>query len=204
MTTSATQATPAVFIVLAGPAGSGKSTLCDRLVAEVSGFSRVVTATTRPPREGEVDGVHYHFLSPEGFDEKLEKDAFLEWAWVHKKHRYGTLTEAVLGPLSQGSSLVINVDVQGVENFRKAALKMPLLARHLCTVFIDVPIDTLRDRLAVRATDSEEEVNRRMQTAEAELREKHRFDHLITSADRDSDFAQLLEILSRARAKAAS
>jgi len=87
-----------VLLVLAGPAGSGKSTLCDRMVAEVPGFSRVVTTTTRPPRPGEVDGVHYHFLTPEQFDEKVAAKQLLEWAWVHKKNRYGTLASSVLSP----------------------------------------------------------------------------------------------------------
>ena len=80
-----------VFLVLAGPAGSGKTTLCERMVAEVPGFSRVITATTRPPRPGETDGVHYHFLTAEQFDAKVAAGAFLEWAWVHQKNRYGTL-----------------------------------------------------------------------------------------------------------------
>ncbi len=82
-----------VLLVVAGPAGSGKSTLCDRLVQEIPGFARVVTTTTRAPRPGEVDGVHYHFLSADQFDAKLAENAFLEWAWVHGKRRYGTLAQ---------------------------------------------------------------------------------------------------------------
>ncbi len=195
---------PAVLMVLAGPAGSGKTTLCDRVVAEVPGFSRVVTATTRPPREGEVNGVSYHFLSGEDFDARVNAGAFLEWAWVHRKHRYGTLSEAILGPLSTGRSLIINVDVQGVENFRRAAALNPLLNSRMTTVFIDVPIEELRVRLAGRGTDGEEEINRRMQTAEHEYRAKHLFDHLITSSDRESDFRALLAILEKARLKAAA
>ena len=80
-----------MLLVLAGPAGSGKSTLCDRLVAAGMGFSRVVTSTTRSPRQGEVDGVHYHFFTPGEFDSRLAAGEFLEWAWVHGKRRYGTL-----------------------------------------------------------------------------------------------------------------
>ena len=95
-----------VLLVLAGPAGSGKSTLCDRMVAEVPDFHRVVTATTREPRAGEINGVHYHFLTPEDFDARVAAGAFLEWAWVHKKNRYGTLAADVVGPISMRSVLI--------------------------------------------------------------------------------------------------
>lgn len=191
-------AAPAVLLVLAGPAGSGKTTLCERLVAEVPGFTRVITSTTRDPRPGEVNGVHYHFFSPAEFDEKVAAGAFLEWAWVHKKNRYGTLASSVLEPLAAGRSLVMNVDVQGVENFRRAAAENPVLARHFTDIFIDVPIPELRLRLGGRG-ESEAEIAHRMQTAETELREKHRFSHLIVSRDREHDFAALLAILATAR-----
>ncbi len=194
--------TPAVLLVLAGPAGSGKTTLCERLVAEVPGFTRVVTSTTRDPRPGEVNGVHYHFFSPSEFDAKVAGDAFLEWAWVHKKNRYGTLASSVLDPLAAGQSLVMNVDVQGVENFRRAAARNPVLARHFTDIFIDVPIPELRQRLGCRG-ESEAEITHRMQTAEIELREKHLFSHVIVSRDREHDFAALLAILETARHRVA-
>lgn len=183
-----------VLLVLAGPAGSGKSTLCERMVAEVPGFSRVVTSTTRAPRPGEQDGIHYHFLSSAQFDAKVEAGEFLEWAWVHQKNRYGTLASSVLTPLSQGHSLMINVDVQGVENFRMAARANPLLARHMATVFINVPMDELRKRMELRGQDSDEEIARRMGTAERELREMDRFDYVIQSTTRERDFKALRSI----------
>jgi guanylate kinase len=192
-----------VLIVLAGPAGSGKTTLCDRMVAEVPGFSRVVTTTTREPRPGEVNGVHYHFLTPEQFDVKIAAGAFLEWAWVHKKNRYGTLAADVLGPLSEGRSLIINVDVQGVENFRRAAEQNALLARHLATVFINVPLAELRARMVARGQDSEAEIERRMQTAELELREAEKFSFQIHSSSREADFAALLTIWREVAARVA-
>ena len=110
-----------LLLILAGPAGSGKSTLCERLVAAGLGFSRVITSTTRAPRPGEVNGVHYHFLTPAQFDEKITAGAFLEWARVHGERRYGTLAASVLQPLTTGQNLVINLDVQGVASVCRAA-----------------------------------------------------------------------------------
>lgn len=180
-------------MVLAGPAGSGKTTLCERMVAEAPDFSRVVTSTTREPRPGEVNGRDYHFFSSDEFDRRVAADEFLEWAWVHRKNRYGTLASSVLDPLTAGRSLIINVDVQGVENFRNAAAANPLLASHLCTIYIDVPIPELRVRLAGRG-DSEAEIERRMITAEKEQQERDKFDHVITSASKEADFAALFAI----------
>ena len=197
-----TSSTP-VLLVLAGPAGSGKTTLCERMVAEIPGFTRVITSTTRDPRPGEVDGVHYHFFTPEQFDQKVMAGAFLEWAWVHKKNRYGTLASAVIDPLAAGRSLVMNVDVQGVDNFRRAAASSPVLARHFTDVFIDVPIPELRTRLGGRG-ESEAEISHRMQTAEIELREKHKFSHVIVSRDKERDFAALLAIYEQAKARVAA
>ncbi len=195
---------PPVLLVIAGPAGSGKSTLCDRLVREVPGFFRVITTTTRAPREGEINGIHYHFLSPGQFDEKIAAGEFLEWAWVHGKRRYGTLESSVMDPMAGGQSLVISIDVQGVESFRRAARTNPLLARRMTTVFIVVDHDRLVARMRARAQDDEAEIAGRMKTAERELREAHKFDYIIESRTRDEDFAALLKILALARAKSAA
>lgn len=194
---------PPVLLVLAGPAGSGKSTLCDRLVAENPSFSRVITTTTRAPREGEIDGVHYHFFTPEQFEQKIQAGEFLEWAWVHGKRRYGTLKSSVLEPLARGQDLVMSVDVQGVESFRRAAKENPLLARLMTTVFIVVDHERLVARMRARAQDDEDEIAGRMKTAERELREAHTFDFRIESHTRDEDFRALLGILEKARIRAA-
>src|SRR5689334_17353906 len=101
------------LLILAGPAGVGKSTLCDRLVREVPGFERVVTATTRAPRPNEVHARDYHFLSEAEFDGRLAAGDFLEWARIHQKQRSGVLKSTVLDRLGH-TNLVMNVDVQGV------------------------------------------------------------------------------------------
>ena len=194
-----------VLLVIAGPAGSGKSTLCDRLVHEVPGFARVVTTTTRPPREGEVNGVHYHFFSPPEFQRRIERGEFLEWALVHGDHHdrlYGTLKSSVRDPLAAGQSLVMSIDVQGVESLRRAARNDAGLRRAMTTVFIVVDHERLIARMRERAKDHDDEIARRMATAEAELREAPKFDFRIESRSRDEDFAALLEIVGQARARA--
>jgi guanylate kinase len=193
-----------MLLVLAGPAGSGKSTLCDRLVAEHTGFARVITTTTRAPREGEVDGVHYHFFSPEEFDARIAAGDFLEWAWVHGNRRYGTLATSVLRPLAEGRNLVMSVDVQGVDSLRRIAAANPDLRRAMVTVFIVVDYARLLARMRARGQDNEAEIARRMATAEAELRDAPKFDFVIESRTRDEDFASLLAIVNRARDSGAS
>lgn len=195
-------ATAPVLLVIAGPAGSGKSTLCDRLVEERPGFARVVTTTTRPPRAGEIDGVHYHFFSPAEFRRKVVNGEFLEWAQVHGEHDdrlYGTLKASVLEPLARGQDLVMSIDVQGVESLRRVARTDAQLRRSMSTVFIVVDRERLIARMRARAKDHEDEITRRMATAEAELREASKFDFVIESQTRDADFAALLGIVEQAR-----
>lgn len=193
-----------VLIVLAGPAGSGKSTLCDRIVHEVPGFERVITTTTRAPRPGEVNGVHYHFLTPAQFDAKIAAGEFLEWAWVHGERRYGTLKASVIEPLSRGHSLAINLDVQGVDSLRRASEHSPALKRAMAAIFILLDHEQLVARIRGRGQDDDAEIARRMATAEAELLEANKFEFVIHSASRDEDFAALLKILETARARASA
>jgi len=193
-----------ILLVMAGPAGSGKSTLCDRLVAAGMGFTRVVTSTTRAPRAGEVNGVHYHFFTPQEFDARLAAGEFLEWAWVHGERRYGTLAASVLGPLAGGRSLVMSIDVQGVASLRRIAAANPVLRRAMATVFIRVDYARLLARMRERGMDDEAEISRRMATAEAELREAAAFDYTIESRTRDEDFAAVLAILEAVRARRAA
>ncbi len=193
-----------VLLVLAGPAGSGKSTLCDRIVHEVPGFERVITTTTRAPRPGEVNGVHYHFLTPEQFDAKIAADEFLEWAWVHGERRYGTLKASVIEPLKRGQSLAINLDVQGVASLHQAAEHSIVLQRAMAAIFILLDHEQLVARIRGRGQDDDAEIARRMATAEAELMEAPKFEFVIHSASRDEDFAALLKILATARARAAA
>jgi guanylate kinase len=189
------------LIILAGPAGVGKSTLCDRVVREVPGFERVITATTRPPRPNEVDGRDYHFLSAEEFDARIAGGAFLEWAWVHQRHRYGTLKSAVLDQLPR-TSLVMNIDVQGVRSIRAAAQTEPRLRGRVITMFVAPDsMDVLRERLQGRGPVSPEELARRMLSAEHEIAERNSYDYVIHSGTKEQDFRALLEYWAQAQRK---
>lgn len=189
------------LLILAGPAGVGKSTLCERLVREVPGFERVVTATTRPHRPNEVDGRDYHFLSEAQFDAKLAAGDFLEWAWVHQRYRYGTLKSAVLDRLPH-TSLVMNIDVQGVRNIRAAAQSVPLLKGKVVTMFVAPDsMEVLRERMLGRGAMSEAELARRMQSAEIEMAERNSFDYIIHSKTKEQDFLALRAFWAQAQKK---
>jgi guanylate kinase len=194
---------PKVLLILAGPAGVGKSTLCDRLVGEVPGFERVITATTRPPRPNERNGRDYHFLSEAEFDARLAAGDFLEWAWVHRKFRYGTPRSSVLDRLPH-TSLVMNLDVQGVRSVRAAAQDIPALKSRLVTVFVAPDsFDVLRERLQGRGPVTPEELERRMQSAVLEMGERNSYDYVIHSGTKEQDFRALLDYWAQAQRRLA-
>jgi len=194
---------PTVLLILAGPAGVGKSTLCDRLVNEVPGFERVVTATTRAPRPNEVDGRDYHFLSEAEFDRRIAAGDFLEWARIHQKQRSGVLKSSVLDRLGH-VNLVMNIDVQGVNSIRAAAAADPRLHHRLVTMFVAPDsVAVLRERMLSRGAMSPEELARRLQSAEFELAERNSYDYVIHSGSKEQDFRSLLAFWEQARRRLA-
>ena len=190
------------LLILAGPSGTGKTTLCERMVAVHSpALRRVVTATTRPPRPGEQDGVDYHFLDTDAFTAGIEAGGFYEWAWVHGKHRYGTLKREIAAGFAAGQDLIMNIDVQGAASLRRAAATDEVLCGRLVTVFIHPEsLDQIRERLRLRR-DSEADIARRMETAEREVLEADAFDHAFVSGTRDEDFAHLQAIYGAVRGR---
>lgn len=190
------------LLILAGPAGVGKSTLCDRLPREVPGFEKVVTATTRPPRPNEVDGRDYHFLSNAEFDRRIAADEFLEWAYIHERQqRSGVPKSSVLDRLPH-TSLVMNIDVQGVRNIRAAAQSVPLLKDKVVTMFVAPDsMEVLRERMLGRGAMSEAELARRMQSAEIEMAERNSFDYIIHSKTKEQDFLALRDFWAQAQKK---
>lgn len=183
-----------LLLILSGPAGSGKTTLCDRLTAEREGVSRVVTTTTRAPRPGEVNGRDYHFVTEEQFLRQVEEGAFYEHAKVHGRH-YGTYRDEVDRRLRAGTDLLLNIDVQGAASFRAAALENPTLAQALVTIFIMPPsLDELQARLKERGTDDPAEIERRLKNAAGEIRDSRLFDYCIPSGSREDDYQRLAAI----------
>ena len=178
-----------LLLLVSGPAGSGKTTLCDRLLDDFGPrLQRVITSTTRAPREGEFDGVDYHFLSELEFQEKLAAGEFYEYAQVHSGC-YGTLKSSIQGQLTEDIDLVLNIDVQGAASFREIAMVDPVLGSQLVTVFIH-PISTqqIQDRLEGRGKDSPEEIERRLITAQREMSHRDHFDHVIKSGTKEEDY----------------
>lgn len=189
------------LIIVSGPAGSGKTTVCERMLAEVPGLQRVVTSTTRAPRPGEIDQVDYYFFDRESFQAKIDAGAFYEYAHVHS-NLYGTLKGEVQSKLGAGNDLLLNIDVQGAAQMRETAQKDPLLSGMVTTVFIMPPsVEELEHRLRGRGTDPEDEIQRRLKVALDEMAHSPHYDHVILSQSRDEDFAALKAIYEAAKSK---
>ncbi len=199
---------PSLLFILSGPAGCGKTTLCEALLAVYPSLNRVVTATTRPARKGEVDGVDYYFLSPQSFESKIKAGEFYEYAKVHT-NTYGTLKGEIRGKLDQGVDLLLNIDVQGAATFRQASQSDPLLAGRVVSVFIEPPsMEELERRLRGRASESEATMRVRLETARMELEQAGEYDYRLLSGERADDFKRIEAIYlaekmrQRRRAKA--
>jgi len=163
--------------VLAGPTAVGKGTVSADIRARYPQVWLSVSMTTRAPRPGEVDGLHYHFVSPERFDEMAERGELLEWAVVHGRNRYGTPRGPVEERLAAGEPALLEIDLQGARQVRES---MPD-ARF---VFLAPPSwDELVRRLVGRGTEDEEERERRLASARVELAAESEFDHVVVNDD---------------------
>ena len=180
--------------VVAAPSGGGKSSLISALLKKDEQVRLSVSHTTRSPRPGEIDGVHYYFIDEDGFLELIDRQAFLEHARVFD-HRYGTGREAVERQLSAGYDVILDIDWQGARQIRQT---FP----GCVTIFIVPPsIDTLRQRLTGRGQDSDEVIRRRMLDARAEISHWNEFDFLIINDDFDSALEDLQSIIRHGRMK---
>ena len=179
------------MIVVSGPSGVGKGTILNEVFRR-SEMPLVlsVSATTRPPRPGEVDGVHYWFLSKEEFRTKVDNDEFLEYFEVFSNgHLYGTLKNTVLEKLNDGFWVVLEIDVQGARKIRN-------FFPETITVFIEPDnIDVIRERLSGRGTESDELMQDRLRRATEELKYACEYDHRIVNADLETAIQTMIGLL---------
>lgn len=178
------------LVVLAGPSAVGKSTVVQRLRKEVEDLYFSVSMTTRDPRPGEVDGKDYFFVSPESFQERIDAGEMLEWADIHGGlQRSGTPAAPVREALDAGRPVLVEVDLAGARNIKEI---MP----EAVTVFLAPPSwEVLVERLTGRATETEDVIARRLQTARAELAAQDEFDDVIVNNDLDEAVQGISDIL---------
>lgn len=177
------------LFVISGPSGAGKGTLVSRLMEAVPDARLSISATTRKPREGEVDGVHYHFSTRDEFMELVDEDGFLEWA-EFAGNCYGTPRSFVEQSMAKGAQVILEIEVQGAFQVRE---KMP--DAHL--VFIEPPsLEVLEERLRGRGTEDEEAVQRRLATARVELSRKMEYDIRLVNDDLERAVDELIAIVN--------
>lgn len=187
--------TTPVLVLISAPSGGGKTTLCQQLLAARPEMTRVVTCTTRAPRQSEVDGTDYYFLDTDAFHKRVLAGDFLEYATVYG-NSYGTLKTDVLGKLRQGKNVLLNVDVQGAAAIRAQAQANPELRKALVSVFLTPPsVSVLEERLRRRGTDAPAVVEKRLRVARQEVSEWRHFDYLLLSSTISEDLRRMLAIL---------
>ncbi|MDD3324664.1 MAG: guanylate kinase [Sulfurospirillaceae bacterium] len=181
--------------MISGPSGSGKSSLMKELLARTPDSYFSISTTTRAIREGEVDGVNYHYITKEAFERDIEEGFFLEWANVHDNY-YGTSLRPVTRELEQGKLVVFDIDVQG------HAIAKEKFGDIITSVFITTPnLQTLRDRLEARNTDSREVIDKRLANATVEMKRIGEYSYLVINDDFQVALDGLMAIATSVRQK---
>jgi guanylate kinase len=174
--------------VVAAPSGTGKTTVCQRVVATDSLIEFSVSQTTRPRREGEVDGVDYHFVERGEFERLIGEEAFLEWA-IYNGNHYGTSWASIEAPLARGHDVLLEIEIQGAAQVRERRTD----AR---SIFLLPPsMKVLEERLRARGTDSSEQIARRLSLARSEVEETLKFDYTVVNEDLERCVAEVLEVV---------
>lgn len=183
------------ILVLSGPSGAGKSSLIGKITDHIGPTYFSISTTTRAMREGEADGVHYHFVSVEEFKREIEEEMFLEYAVVHGNY-YGTSLGAVKKALKEGKLVIFDIDVQGHDAVQSR------LSDITTSVFITTPsLEELKKRLHNRSTDSEEVIERRIQMAKREVQRISEYDFLVVNDNLEEAAEILISIAKAARMK---
>lgn len=181
-----------VFIFSA-PSGSGKTTILKPILERMKDkFSFSISATTRPAREGEKDGVDYYFITPEKMREYIEKGDFIEWEEVYQGKYYGTFKSELDRIWNQGKFVIFDIDVKGGVNIKK------ILQQQACSIFIMPPsIEELEKRLRNRNTESEETLKERLSRAKMEISLSENFDYVVCNDDLNTAIARVEEIIAQ-------
>lgn len=187
-----------LLVVVSAPSGGGKTTLCERLLAEFHQMVYSVSCTTRAPRDGEIDGTDYYFITDEEFERRVQAGEFVEHATVHG-HRYGTLRRYIERGFASGRDVLMDIDVQGAAQIRARLATLPPndpLRRGFVDIFIAPPsIDVLRKRLHLRGKDTDAVIERRVQQAEQEMRQWRAYQYLIVNDRLDASYDALRAII---------
>ena len=176
------------LIIVSGPSGSGKSTVT-KLVKDRLNIPLSISATTRQPRVGEIDGKEYFFLTKEIFEQKIKNDEFYEYANVHGNY-YGTLKEVVESNLNKGLNVILEIDVQG------ALIAKEKKKDAILVFFRTKDMETLENRLRNRKTDSEEVIQLRLKNAKKELEYEPKYDRTIINDDIEQSCQELINIIN--------
>lgn len=185
-----------ILFVVSAPSGTGKSTVAAQVVSRASGLRFSVSYTTRPRRAGEEDGREYHFIDDPTFDAMVADGAFLEWASVFDR-RYGTGRAPTERALEEGADLLLDIDVQGARQVRERV-------RQTVSVFLLPPdFASLGERLRSRASDSPDEVARRLSVARAEAEEYRHYDYVVINEDLERAVATVSSIVQAERSRVA-
>ncbi len=175
---------------MVSPSGGGKSTMAKRLLEDFDKIKFSVSATTRPPRKGEIEGVHYHFLSKDEFKKKIEQGDFLEWEEFYNGMLYGTLRSNVEKELEKGYFILLDIEVLGALNIKK------MYGEEALIIFLQPPsLDVLRERLKKRGTESETTIQTRIDRAKEEMTYGRHFDHVVINDDLETAYSQIREIV---------
>lgn len=183
------QKSKGLLIVVSGPSGAGKDTVCNRVIEEMKDTKISISMTSREPRGKEVDGVEYYFVSKEEFEERIKNNEFLEYAVVHNNQYYGTPKGKIEEDLSKGKNVILVIDIQG-------ALKVKETVPEALFIFIMPPsMEELKDRLIKRQTESKKKILERFKTAYNEINEYTKYNYVVVNDKVDKAVEKVKSII---------